>query len=666
MNWRRQAGVLALYGALTLIMTMPVVLNLSTYVAGQGGDPWQTMWRFEDEWRNRDIERLFGGGEPRLVNIAVWPWMWLHVMLGQPTAYNIVWLLSYVLSGYFMYGLVRYLTKHETAAILAGGLYMFLPYHVAHSMGHFGAMQMQWLPLAILLLFLFIRQPTIGRTLGLAGAVVLQSWTEHHYMLWLAIFAVVLWASAKFKVQSAKLKSVSPYIFLLSALVFFFAILPWWPMVKLAMQPSDILSLGTEQTIRFSADVFAYVTPPAWQPIWGGVAQEWYGRHFTGNLIEATQFLGWVPLLLIAFFHQHVPRKQKLFWLLVAAVFLVISFGPRLHVFGRVLPLPLPYALVDEWPVFSAVRAVARAGALVGLATSVLFGWVLAKEMRRPITVALVAALVVVEFLFLPVAMAEVRLSRAYEEIARLPGQRLVEIPAATNYTVGSQALYASLVHGKEIVGNGALERAEGSAGVAEARTLPGLRQLLFLRTDQLLENRADFFNQDLAETLPDVLRYLDADAIAVRVNSLSAKQREAVEYFLEASMGWVPEKYGDVVLYRTGTTPGVESDGVFLVRDRAWQNVGFDSRRGSVFAEITRRATVTLHNVSDKPRTVELVFTIERGAVSVSEGSAPLRQASAGQVRVSVMVQPGAKVVTWRNLLPETVIIRDPKLIVR
>ncbi|MEK7556595.1 MAG: hypothetical protein AAB538_01325, partial [Patescibacteria group bacterium] len=695
--WRRHIVVLILYVVLTVFMTMPIVSNISTHVAGLGGDPWQTMWRFGDEWDNANILEIFGGGEPRLVNISVWPWMWLHLMFGQPAAYNLVYLLSFVLSGYFMYLLVRFLTRRvpepdalhryggglsrilsEAPAFLAGVLYMFLPYHVAHGMGHFGAMQTQWLPLAVLLLFMWIQRPTVWRTIGLALVVTLQSWSEHHYLLWLAIFVVVFAifhlirpedelaspsqgeAPLLRKERSAErwvrwIRGNSRQIVLLSILLITFAALPWWPMVRLAAQPSDTLSLGIEQTIRFSADLFSFVTPPQWQPIWGGIAYELFGKHFTGNIVEATQFLGFLPLLLLIFFRQHVLRREKKFWFAVAAIFFLISLGPRLHVFGNVLPMPLPYALLDSLPVFSAVRAVARAGVVVGLSVSVLFGWILATQLKRPISVAVALAVILTEFLFLPVPLQATKLSGAYEIISSLPGKALVEIPAATNYTAASESLYASRVHKKEVVGNIALERALEKEVFAEAKSLPALRQLLFLRTAHILENRPEFFAQGIVETLPDTLRYLDVSAIAVRADSLSAEQRQAIDYFLHEQLGWPGEKYEDVVLYKVQPRAG---DGVFLSRDGRWENVGFDPKRESTFAEIPRQAAVTLYNVRETNVTVTLEFDVEQGAISVSMAGTPLRQGYAGQgVRVPIVLEPGKQEVVFESLLPDKAI---------
>ncbi len=252
------------------------------------------------------------------------------------------------------------------------------------------------------------------------------------------------------------------------------------------------------------------------------------------------------------FFHQHIPRRQKLFWFFAAAIFFVISLGPRLHVFGKILPLPLPYALVDSLPVFSAIRAIARVGVVVGLSISVLFGWVLARELKRPISAVIVFFIILTEFLFLPFPMQAVQLSRAYEIVAGLPGKALIEIPAATNYAVASESLYASHIHGKDVYANIALERVSGSTEVNQARSLPGLRQLLFLRTKSLLEQDKDpVFNRNLDEALREALQNLDVRVVVVHIDSLSSEQRRAVKYFLEERLGWTGETYADIVLYK-------------------------------------------------------------------------------------------------------------------
>src|SRR5688500_5458594 len=191
-QFKVQIGVVLLYVGVTLLMTWPAMTQLTSTVLGEGGDPWQTMWRFEDqESKISNLEfwsDFFGGGEPRLINYSPLPWMPLQFLFGQPLAYNLIWLLSFILAGYFMFLLVQHLTKNTLAAFLAGLVYMFLPYHAAHALGHFGALQLQWLPLAILAWLYFIKQPTGRNTVALSVVMIVQALTEHHYALWLALF----------------------------------------------------------------------------------------------------------------------------------------------------------------------------------------------------------------------------------------------------------------------------------------------------------------------------------------------------------------------------------------------------------------------------------------------------------------------------------------------
>lgn len=700
-NVRRHVIVLAAYLGLALLMSMPLVLNFSQSVVGQGGDPWQTMWRFEtkaelmsgslgafgeDGWLGQEF---FGRGEPRLINLSVWPWVWLQVLFGQPTSYNIVWLLSYVLSGYGMYLLVRWLIYNrkarpslspsqspewivEGAAWLAGMYYMFLPFHVAHSMGHFGAMQTQWIPLLILAALSFVKKPSPIKTLALSVLLMLQAWTEHHYVLWLMIFFIAWALLNKNKVREYwKQKKALVYKVFIVIFLLLFVVLPYSLTAKMALQQESSLTLGKEQVIRFSADLFSYVVPAYWHPIWGGVFNRLFTEHFTGNVVEATQYLGISVLLLVLFFHQKIPKKQKRYWLTIAGVFLLLSLGPRLHLFGKVLPVWLPYDLMDSWPIISVVRAVARAGVFVGVAMAVLLGWVIRTQFKRKISMGVVGALIIVEFLFLPVPLQSTKLSSAYRIVSEQPGKSIIELPAATNYVAASRALFASVKHKKEVVGSIALERALDEGVLKEVRSLPALRQLLYLRTGHFREGRDDFFAQNMAETIKDVFKWLDVGAVVVHEDSLSSIQEKEVSNFLESDLNLKPQRHGDVNLYLIDSKE-MEGDGVFMARDGRWENVGFDPERGSVFAEIKKEASMTLYNVTEADIRVILEFKIapeSHGNLLIKNidfVEADLLAGGGENVKVEVILEPGTTKLDFVNRLTDKVIIQDPVMIIK
>jgi hypothetical protein len=448
-------------------------------------------------------------------------------------------------------------------------------------------------------------------------------------------------------------------VLLIVVLLVLLVVVPYLPTARLAGADTNILDLGVQQTIRFSADPFAYVIPAAFHTVWGKLFNTVFTQYVTGNIAESTQYIGIVPLLLILFFHQRIPKQQKYLWSTVAVFFGILSLGPQLHFFGRVTKLPLPYAIVDSWPVFSSIRTIARAGIMVGLAGSVLFGWVLVTQVKRMRFFGIIALLLLIDFLCLPIPSQSSTLSAAYSVIKILPGQTIVDIPAATNYTAASKALYASAYHGKTVVGDIALERAQDSSSFTETRSLPALRQLLYLRTTHVRE-----------DTLPDVLKWLDTGAIAIQTDSLTTGQLSAARDFLEKDMGLTPETYNDVILYRVALPfKNIKSDGIFLARDGRWQNVGFDPKRNSVFAEISQEASVTLYNVTNTSNKVSLNFNIapesNANMIIISDGKtvAEIVRKGGEAATLPIIVPPGKLQLTFKNRLTDKIIIQNPEM---
>ncbi|MEX1112609.1 MAG: hypothetical protein WEC84_04045 [Candidatus Andersenbacteria bacterium] len=690
-----QLHIVSLLGfvLVALVMTWPAVGQLTTHVAGQGGDPWQTMWRFEHK---SDLvseaitegnvgtfiaSEFLGQTQPELVNISVWPWMGLHWLFGQPTGYNMVWLLSFVLSGYAMFLLVRSIAPktsplQDAGAFIAGLAYMFLPYHVAHSYGHFGAMQMQWIPFVILAALSVYRKPAVWKMLVLAALVTVQAWTEHHYFLWLILLglgtAAVYWRHI---VSNGKQVAIDNRSVLLTSILIAVAgtllvLFSYLPTIRLAVAPQSQLNLGYEQLVRFSADPFAYIAPAAFHPVWGGLLETLYDGEsgFTGNISEATQFLGFIILLVVGFFHQRIDKATKKYWCTVAVVFFVISLGPKLHLFGNVTGIPLPYELFDSLPGISSVRAVARAGALVGVAACVLFGLALSTHLRRKGFAVAVGALVLIEFLFFPVPMQSARLSQAYQQVAESEARTVVEIPAGTNYVAGSRALYASSLHGKEVLGNIALERALSEEDFALAKQLPGVRQLLLVRSTELRENRSEFFEQELVDALYDSMDYVAAEHIVLHRDSVSALHNSAIDTFLRERARLSVTDYKDVRVY--AKLDSQRGDGVVLVRQFGWDHIGRDQERKSIFAEISKEATSLLINVTEQSQVVTLAFELppenaSGGSMQIDGQTVSSFESDAQSVIVEVDLEPGQHRFSIKNTGSQTLIIQNPRLAV-
>ncbi|MEP6774747.1 MAG: hypothetical protein ABJA50_04050 [Chloroflexota bacterium] len=153
------------YTALTLILTYPVALRLSSEVPG-GGDAWANIWNL---WwvKQALLDRHIN---PYHTDMLYYPGgvnLYLHTLtltaglISIPlqllgfnllATYNLVLLLSFVLAGYGAFLLCHYLSANRWASFVGGAIFTFAPYHFAHLLGHMNLVSLQWIPLYVLVL----------------------------------------------------------------------------------------------------------------------------------------------------------------------------------------------------------------------------------------------------------------------------------------------------------------------------------------------------------------------------------------------------------------------------------------------------------------------------------------------------------------------------------
>src|SRR4029453_16849198 len=107
---------------------------------------------FSSDWWNGPQFYPSGGARAFTENLAgitlvSSPVYWIT---GSPiAAYNVAYFMTWPLSGFFTYLLVRRLTTRGDAAFLAGLAYAFVPYRIAE-LGHIQVLATYGLPLALL------------------------------------------------------------------------------------------------------------------------------------------------------------------------------------------------------------------------------------------------------------------------------------------------------------------------------------------------------------------------------------------------------------------------------------------------------------------------------------------------------------------------------------
>ncbi len=441
---RRLLGALALYSALSLALTWPLVAHFTTHVPGDGiDDPalaWNLWWikvRLVDQLQP-DIFHVGWMFHPVGINLAFYTLTPLNGLLSVPlqtatslvVANNLLLLSSFVLAGLgaFLLSLevLRPLViqgpanRHgfprqaaTTGALVAGLLYAFASAKLFYvSLGQFNIASSQWVPFCVLYVWRLGRALGPGtphreawRTGAMAGLfLVLQAWAELTYASFLLIFLAFHLAWRLGMGWRARRRSGDgdpPMQVTLTRLLagytamagpFLAGIAPFLAaMVPDLLQEGDFFASGGGFADIFSADLMGYLVPTRLHPLFGA----WTAQLPFPNDKAQHIYLGYSALLLaVAGFLWLWWKKggaewaTALFWGGSGFVFWLLTLGPHLRWAGQDLPVPGPFALVSRLPFFSGNRYPSRYGVMLLLCTAVLVAcgtwWLVQEGRQRP------------------------------------------------------------------------------------------------------------------------------------------------------------------------------------------------------------------------------------------------------------------------------------------
>jgi hypothetical protein len=390
-------GVLALFATLTVILTYPQVRLLTTSVTPDFGDPLLSTWRLA--WFAHQLPRdplhLFDGNifyperftlafsDSMLVpSLTIAPLMWLGVP--QLVAYNLLLLSAFAFSGAAMFFLVRSLTGHTGAALIAGFVFAFLPYRFMHY-AHLELQMAQWMPLCLWSLH---RVLVDGRTrYGVATGLflALQTLSSIYYGIFLATYLlpviVALWLCASREARRHVIRPLAAGA-MVAALIIVPATIPYFEARKaVGERPSSEIQF-------YSATPRNYLAAHPRNALLGRVTAHWGGQ-------ERELFQGIVvPALAVAALWPPLSAAR-----IAYATGLVVAFDGSLGFNGTLYPLLHKYLLP-----YHGLRVPARMAILVGLSLSILVGFAVARIASRMggrrafLVVAAIFALVFVEY----------------------------------------------------------------------------------------------------------------------------------------------------------------------------------------------------------------------------------------------------------------------------
>ena len=488
----------ALYTVLALAVTWPAALRPASWLIGHpAGDQWLNLWGYG--WVR---ESLLAGRFPLRVDQLGHPdggWLFyldllnavfavpLEPWLGAVATYNLLVWFNMVLAGVGAFVLVRHLTRDAGAALLGGLIYGFSPYLLgAVANGVTETLTIGWLPLFVHQL---LRLGETGRWRHAAGAA--------------AMAAACLLGCLYHGVMAA----IAGVLIVGHGLVLR---RPRWPLSRLAGLAAvgaiaGVVVLFLHHELRRAEDSpnnFAGGLP-AQSSL--GANPDWRIRSLTTdpvnlllpgkpdlpersqtNIVNHVTYLGWLVLALAGFGIWEgrraevtaaadgerpamAGRRERLLWVALTLVFLVLSMGNILRVAGQPVSvggrlLLLPGAALDALvPVLSAGESKYRLTLVVMLGLAVLAGWGWSRLATRlgpaagRLAMAGVAVALLAETVLLSPALVPVPGDRdatpAYcRELADDPDPGAVfDLPFHSGVQVFGRYVYQAHVHGKPI-----------------------------------------------------------------------------------------------------------------------------------------------------------------------------------------------------------------------
>jgi hypothetical protein len=411
--WRRLLAGLAVphgYLFLAIAASWPLARDFATYTVGDVHyDERHAIWvlwytaqalALRVSWPDT-THLLFPHGISVLVDgvgplngvlaLPFWPW-------GAAAAFNGTALLGVALSGWSLYALARAIGLTRGPAFVAGALFLLWPIHLISLTGHLEKLFVGMLPLT-LLAGLRAFDPDRSKSwlvvpgVALLGAL-LQNGNQFIFAaLGVAVVGVQTWLAAAPDARPARLRRmvIAGVLSLVVCAPLLLAI------IHVMRDPTLHVALG-EQTRYYSPDALSLLLPAphqrwavwlfpshmhltnyVWAPTLSalGPAEDWYGVGLETSVT--------VPLTAIALCVLAWRDRTGRAWTIFALIFTVLCLGPRLRLFGAMLPIALPYDALQHVPGLDVMRTPGRFMMLASVGFALAAGIGLsALQRRRP------------------------------------------------------------------------------------------------------------------------------------------------------------------------------------------------------------------------------------------------------------------------------------------
>ncbi|MCX7974487.1 MAG: hypothetical protein N3B16_08295 [Candidatus Aminicenantes bacterium] len=472
------------YLILTVFMTYPLTFRANNYVR-DFGDSLLNTWILStvaDKIAGFKFKTFFSANifypeeRPLLYSEILIPQAILALPIIKITknpilAHNLILLIAFLTSALGMFFLAHYLTRQLWPALMAGLIFAFSPFMIAHTF-QVQVISAAGLPLSFLFLHRYFQSGRFLDWLSFVLTYIVQSLANLYYALFMIIFCGIF-----IIIEVLDKKRYRQKDFWVHFLFFIFCFILILGPVFMAYAGQQAKA-GFERTIGAQAVLVNYLATPRINRLYG----EWSTRfrHPEGELFPGFLVFGLamfclistVSILISSQFNQKYRglgrnwrnNEENLSFKLVIFYFLILILGV-LFSFGTKGPFYFWYHFV---PGYKAIRAVSRFHIYTMLALAVLsaFGldkllFLIRKTSLKSFLVMVILGLIILEYLSIPMPLRRINgpedMPQVYQELKRWPEKKVIlELPLPEPGSgiarVEAPRMYYSLFHGHFLV----------------------------------------------------------------------------------------------------------------------------------------------------------------------------------------------------------------------
>jgi len=452
-GWRGELLFLLGFLVAACVLTWPLVATLGK-ASGMRGDYFDNLWNAW--WVKHSIRE---GHSPYWTDYLYFPegislrrhtlspvnsltLALFTTVLDGHQAFNVLLLLHLALSAWCFSLLARYVTGCTTGSLLAGLVYSFCPFHYFY-LCQINVFSFEFLPLALLF---FMKHQRDGGGRNLAGVALALGGTvmsSEYYVVYAYLTMAILLACAGARSGGVPRALGWKRAALAGGTGALFVVLLSLPLLYATLGPEKGMESGTA---AFSVE--KHRTNDLLGFYWIGPKEE--------SIVSWPTMLGYSTLALVLIGARGLARLWP--WLLVGALFFVLSLGETLEIGGKDTGVPMPHALFGHLPVLSMLRKSDRAFMMVQLVVALALAgsWsAIAARWKRPAVRAGLAcaagAVLAFELGAAPLERFQPREPAYLRELAADPSvTSVMELPAARTHVGNGRFVFLQTLHEKK------------------------------------------------------------------------------------------------------------------------------------------------------------------------------------------------------------------------